>query len=295
MSVQKPKVVLTRYKSPTVTTEDGAAPVERARKTRRPLEVPRWLALAPALFFGALGLVLIGVGVVLKLGLMAFYNVTAGDIVQNHPDRRLWDQLVLNRENFLSVLFAFVNGIAALGVCSSWLWSESRRALKLTFAMIGFFFVSAGLLQFGKPERPSRPVVNAAPAGAGRQGLPAQAPAFPPQPAAGNQRAPVVDSSNAPVVTIFLYHMTDAERSSHEQVLKREFQSLNNYVPDTVRIEGNTLVWRATILVQHMEQHKMEAIAILRRNNIRLSDFSEWWLKGRASGQIPGPPMVVPR
>jgi hypothetical protein len=290
VSVNKPKVVLTRFKSPTVDGEPG----ERVKRKRRGLEVPRWLAVAPAMAFGALGLFLIGAGVFLRLGLMVYYNLTAGDLVRFGEDRGLWGPLVLNRENFLQMLWALANGVAALGVCSSWLRSESRRALKMTVVMVGFLFLSSGVLQWSHGTfGASRWGGHAPPPAAAR---PPGAPGLPAGPAGGNAGGPAqVEASQSPVVTIWLDRMTDEERTKNEQVLKREFPSLRNYVPDTVRIEGDTLVWRATIPVQNMEAHKLEAIAILRRNNIRLSDFSERWLKGRASGQIPGPPIQLPR
>ena len=292
MSVKKPKVVLTRYKSPAAAVE--AAELERARRIRRPIEVSRWLALIPGLFFAGVGLILIGAGI-LKIGYMAYYNLFHGEVVRFHPDRELWDQLMLTRANAFELLWVFLNGAAALGVCWSWLYGESRRGLEMTVALIAFFFLSAGLLRLAGGGRGSRPVVNAPPPAAAPQGFGGQAPAFPAAPAGVKPgRAPVVANSNAPVVTIWLDRMTDAERSANEEVLKREFQSLRYYVPETVRIEGDTLVWRAAILVQNMEAHKLEAIAILRRNNIRLSDFSERWLKGRESGRM-GPPPVPGR
>jgi hypothetical protein len=287
---KNPRVVLSRYKSPAVAAVDGGDSdrVERRKKRkRRPVEVPRWLALVPALFFACAGVVLIGGGV-LKAGLMVYYNLTAGEVVRFGADRRLWGQLALTSENFLHVLWAIVSGIGALVACWSWMWDESRRAVKLTVAVVAFFCVSPWLMKSLTGDRRLQPAVAARPIGR-PEGPAGQAP-FPAAPGGGNAGArPEVGVSQAPVVTIWLDRMTEAERSKNEAVLKREFASLRHYVPDTVRIEGTTLVWRATILVQNMEQHKLEAIAILRRNNIRLSDFSERWLKGRESGAI-GPP-----
>ena len=84
------------------------------------------------------------------------------------------------------------------------------------------------------------------------------------------------------MVSIFLDPMTDAERAKNLPLLQNEFRSLPNYVPDSVSIMGSTLYWKATIQLPQTEQHKLDAIAILRRNNVRLSKFSEDWLKNQA-------------
>jgi hypothetical protein len=267
--------------------------------------VPRWLALAPALFFGGVGAVLIGIGI-LQIGLMAYYNIVAGEIVRSSPDRQLWGPLMLTPANFLHLLWTFAIGAASFRVGISWMHDESARALRLTFVLLAFFFVGSGLIGWAKSVMSGQPVINAPPPpaigaegapgqgardqgardqGARDQGARGQAPAFPAQPPRS--------SNHVMVVTIFLDQMTDAERARNEQVLKGAFVSLSNYVPDSVRIGGNTLFWRARIMPQALEQHKAEAIAILRRNNVRLSEFSEWWLKGQ--GGKSGSPVPLSR
>lgn len=291
MSVKKPKV-LPRYKSPTVAADPSgdSAPVPRARRKRESFQVPRWLALIPSLFFGAAGVILIGSGI-LRIALMIFYNLTAGEVVRSGANRELWGQLVLNQENFLLLVWTFLNGAGSFAVGMSWMHDESRRALRMTVALIVFFFLSAWV-RMEISGRRSRPAFNAPPPAGGPHVAPGQAPVFPPLPAV---QPPAGSSSPGMAVTIFLDHMTDAERSSNDKLLKREFNSLNNYVPGTVHISGNTLIWKARIPPHRITEHKDEAIAILRRNNVRLSEFSEWWLKNHRAGMPPvGPPPMRP-
>lgn len=93
------------------------------------------------------------------------------------------------------------------------------------------------------------------------------------------------------LVSIFLDRMSWEERSRNQALLEREFQSLSHFVPGTVLIESNTLYWMSTLTPMEQGRHKSEAIAILRRNNIRLSAFSEQWLKDQAKfrGTMPVP------
>ena len=266
MSVKKPRV-LPRYKSPVVTAEADASPEprRRAKKKRRPLEIPGWLAIIPAALFACGGVILLGIGG-LRLWLMVYYNLTAGEIVRTHPDRRLWEQVTLSPENFIQVLWAVVIGAAALYVCWSWLFSESRRAFKLSLATIGFFVVSPWLIRVAGGAAASRPSGSAAPAVARPQG-----------------------AASPSVLTIFLDRMDEPERARAEQAVRKEFAALSGYVPDSARIEGNILMWKSTVSFVDRDRNKGEAIAILRRNNIRLSEFSEQWLKsdiGRRA--IPG-------
>jgi hypothetical protein len=277
-----------------VTVERDAPPEPRRRKKkRRPLEVPAWLAVIPAVLFACGGVLLIGLGGVM-LWAMIYYNATAGEIVRTHPDRRLWDQVTLSPQNFVMVLWLFGNGTAALFVCWSWLFNESQRAFKLSLAMIGFLVVSPSLIKFAGLAGGSHPSTRDAPVVARRQAMPLQAsvgqpPAVPAPPAAVDAGGPSAGPSGSFLQTIFLDRMTEAERTRNEQLLRKEFLSLRHYVPDSLRIEANTLMWKSTVSFFDRERNKGEAIAILRRNNIRLSQFSEQWLKSDLGKRtIPG-------
>ncbi|HVJ86482.1 MAG TPA: hypothetical protein VM452_12615 [Caulifigura sp.] len=269
-------------------SERPARRVKRKKPSGFARHLPSGLSLIPTVLCGAFGVLCVGLGL-LAAGTIAYYNVEHGPIYHSGGVTPTLDQISLTVPNIGSYVAMFAAGVMFLFAAMRWKRRETPGAIGCTAGAAVLIIVNVLLATAHRNYEPAETAVAIAS----------------PFDDAGNGEAPAVSVPDpvalaAPqtgpqglMLTIFLDKMTAAERARTLAVLTNEFRSLDNFVPGSLTISGNTLIWRATIPWLSQERHKDEAIAILRKNNVRLSQFSEQWLKGRdaarnmPSGQRP--------
>ena len=256
--------------------ERPARRVKRKKPSGLARHLPSGLSLIPTVLCVAFGVMFVGLGL-MAAGVMAYYNVEHGPIYHSGGVTPTLDQISLTAPNIGSYVALFGAGVMFLMAALRWKNRETPGAIGCTAAAVVLTIVNVVLATAQRNYQPAEAAVAIASPFDDAANGEAPGVSFPePVVLAAPQTGP-----HGLTVTIFLDRMTAAERARTQALLSNEFRSLNSFVPGSLTISGNTLIWKATVPWGSQDRHKDEAIAILRRNNVRLSQFSEQWLKGR--------------